>query len=456
MRYAAADYDVAWSAERAEYFEGLFQDIGLLKRNGIFSGKRIAIVGSWNNAAEINKIVNRLDMSISIIADNNPNKQGISKLGIISQSVESLIFEDNIIILVINNFCWRDFQNQLLGLGFIKDSDFFVIFGGKKYKLESGGYDGSVSNQAWEKASHYAKKGYNSYVEITQKYPGLSIWLMHQPSIGDLYIFSLFLPTAMGKKNISDCECVLIVTKNSTRKLAEAIGYKNIELITLEEGSFNWLALLKLMGDKIPLVRNAVYHGLNGLFQSLIWNTQVTFLDSFTKYVFHFTEKVEPIYPTFPKRGEAVKAEFDRLNLKIGKTVIISPYAGHFEATISPGQLLRLTNTLMEKGYSICTNCAGPNEQPLPGTVPAFIELQDCVEFAETAGYFIGVRSGFCDLLCMAKCRKTVIYETGAEAASIDYFGFKNMGIGDGNIIEVVNDCIHTDELIDIILAQFD
>ncbi len=43
-----------------------------------------------------------------------------------------------------------------------------------------------------------------------------------------------------------------------------------------------------------------------------------------------------------------------------------------------------------------------------------FIELRDCVEFAETAGHYIGVRNGLCDVLCMADCRKIVIYETGA------------------------------------------
>jgi len=455
MRKNTSNYDAAWLGERTEYFEGMYKDILQLKESGVFSGKRIAIVGCWNNAAEINNIIGKLNMSISIIADNNPNKQGISRLGIISQSVESLTLEENIVILVLNNLFWRDIQNQLLKLGFIEDSDFFVVFGGQRFQLESGGFDETslISDQVWSKFCLYAKKGYRSYLELTQKYPGLPIWLMHQPSIGDLYIFALFLPTAMSVKNTADCDCVLVVTKNSTRKLAEVIGFKTIEMFSFEEGHYNWLAAMRIMGDKMPYVRNAVYHGLNAVFQSLVWNTRVTFRDSFTKYVFHFTKEVEPIYPQFPKRSDIVRAEFEKQNLKMGKTVIISPYAGHFEATISSEQWQRLIKSLMKKGYSICTNCGGPNEPPLPGTVPAFIELQDCVEFAETAGYFIGVRSGFCDLLCMADCQKIVIYETGAPAASIDYFGFESMGIGDGKIIEVINDCIRTDELIDQILA---
>ena len=72
----------------------------------------------------------------------------------------------------------------------------------------------------------------------------------------------------------------------------------------------------------------------------------------------------------------------------------------------------------------------------------------------EQAGYFIGIRSGFCDLICMANCKKTVIYETGAPAGSINYFGFERMELGE-NIKEVINDCINTDELIDELISDY-
>jgi ADP-heptose:LPS heptosyltransferase len=207
------------------------------------------------------------------------------------------------------------------------------------------------------------------------------------------------------------------------------------------------------MGDKLN-IRNAVYHGLNTIFQSLVWNTQVTFRDSFIKYVFHFSEDVEPIYPVFPKRKEQVLEQFKKYGLKPGKTVVISPYAGHFIAQISEAHWNKLILELEAKGFTVCTNCGGQEELPLPRTQAPFIELQDCVEFVEAAGYFIGVRSGFCDLICMANCKKIVIYETGAPAASIDYFGFKSMGIGE-NIVELINDCIHVDELIDGIVEKY-
>jgi hypothetical protein len=453
---SACNFDAPWLNERSEYLNEVCSEIKALRDKGAFVGKRIAIVGSWNNAAEISKVLTYLGLAVNIIADNNPRKQGVSRRGIISQSVESLLDEENVCVLVLNNFYWKRIQRQLVGLGFIKDKDFYVLFGGEKLKFESGGYGNilTLPQQKWDEYLVRAADGFAAYEKILSKYPTIPIWLMHQPSIGDLYIFSLFLPVEMGVDCISDCECVLIVTKNSTRKLAEAIGYRHIEMITFEEANRNWLMLLRLMGDRIKL-RNAVYHGLNNIFQTLVHCTSVSFLDSFTKYVFHFKTDVSPVFPVFPKRTEHVLSQFREFGLKVGKTVVVSPYAGHFEATISLKQWEYLVGALSKKGYTVCSNCGSAEEPPLPDTVAPFIELQDCVEFVETAGYFIGVRSGFCDLICKANCKKIVIYETGAPAGSIEFFGLENMGIGDGDIIEVINDCIHTDELIEEILTQF-
>ena len=443
-------YDLAWPDERLDFFDGVFKELSGLKDRGVFEGKNIAIVGSWNNAGEIHQLMTSLGLKLTHIADNNPNKQGVSRLGIVSRSVESLSDVENLVILVASIWYWKEIRNQLLRLGYQENRDFYVLRGGDRFTRIDR--QKLLSDEAWEDYKRRARLGYEAYLQIQEKYGGKPVWLMHQPSIGDLYIFSLFLPHALGVKSIADCDCVLVVTKNSTKKLAEILGFRYIEIITFEEAYSNWLMMMRLMGEGLNL-RDAVYHGLNKLFQTLVHYSQVSFRDSFTKYVFQFPEEVEPIYPAFPKRREHVLEQFASHGLLPGKTVVISPYAGHFKATISEEQWGRLISELKGKGYTVCTNCGSPEERPLPGTEVPFIDLQDCVEFVETAGTFIGVRSGFCDLVCMAKCRKIVIYETGAPAGSIEYFGFESMGLGE-NITELVNDCIHTDELIDKITSM--
>lgn len=450
-----AQFDAAWLTERAEYLRGVSEDIRSLKEKKVFNNRNIAVVGAWNNIGEIEKILKSLDLKLMHIADNNPNKQGISRLGIISESVEELNKDLKVIILVINNQFWLEISTQLEHLGYKKNVDYYVIFGGEKFRRLSGNKSYClIEAKKWEQCKVDMKCAYEHYIEINKKYGGKPIWLMHQPSLGDLYIFAAYLPYFYYKSNIADCDCVLVVTKNSTKKLAEIIGFKNIEIITFDEANKQWLLLMRLMGDELNLY-NAVYHGQNNVFQTIVHYSDVSFADSFIHYVFQLEGKINPIYPQFPSRKEYVLNLFKEYGLTPGKTVLLSPYAGHFEACISNEQWEYLVKILVERGYTVCTNCGSKEEKPIKGSKAPFIELQDCVEFVETAGYFIGVRSGFCDLICMANCKKIVLYETAAPAGSIKFFGFESMGIGK-NIIEVVNDCIHTDEMMNSILEKLE
>ncbi len=377
------------------------------------------------------------------------------KLGIVTQSVESLAREKDAAILVMNNRFWKELSAQLLSLGLKQGRDFFVVFGGERFRelAFASGNELRLPDSDWARRRECARLGYEAYTALNKKYGGLPIWLMHQPSLGDLYIFAAFLPRAMGVGSVSACECVLIVTKNSVKKLAAALGFRHIELITVEEANRNWLMILRLMGGELN-VRNAVFHGINNIGAQLIAYSGVTFRDFFTCYTLGLPEDTEPIYPQFPRRKEHVARQFAEHGLIIGKTVVLSPYAGHFTAQISAAQWDFLVAGLKAKGYSVCTNCGGAEEPPLKDTAAPFIALQDCVEFVETAGYFIGVRSGFCDLICMANCGKIVIYESGTITASDAFFGFRSMRLGKG-IVELVNDCVHTDALMADILARF-
>lgn len=447
------NFDSAWSAERDVYFGALKNEIEDLKNKGIFDGKRIALLGAWYNAGTIKKIINELELELSIIADNNSNKHGVSRTGIICQSVESLLDESDIVILVVNNVYWKQISLQLESYGYVENDDFYILYGEKNRRLLEEEKEVMILDKEWEKYKTRAIKGYNAYMQIYEKYDKRTIWLMHQPSLGDLYIFSLFLPNAMGVKNIKDCNCVLIVVKNSVKKLAEILGFQYVEMISIEEATENWLVMMRIMGNQVD-VHNAVFHGENGIFSILFAYSRVNFKDSYTNYVFGKVIDDTPCYPNFPKRKEIVRNIFYENDLIPGKTVLISPYASHFTANISQKQWNFLVSELGKKGYTIGTNCGGVEELPLEGTKGLYLDLADCVEFVEQAGYFIGIRSGFCDLLCMAQCQKIVIYEEGDPQVSIDVFGFDNMKLG-RNIIEMEYDCNNTDQLINNILEKF-
>lgn len=441
-----------WLGERESYFDGLHEEIENLKEKGIFTGKKIAIVGAWNNLTKIDEIMRKLELEISYIADNNPKKQGLSRIGIVARSIESLTECADVVILILNNHFWKELLLQITKLGYIENTDLFVLFGGDKLKADSISKDKLILlDNDWISRKEQIEKAYKEYLHLQDSFGKKEMWLMHPSSLGDLYIFSLFLPYYYNVSSIAECDCIIIVTKNSVKKLAIAIGYKNIHLVSLEEAKKGWLPLIALMGDEVK-IKNAVSYGLNDVFGTIRNYTALNFMDSFIDYVFDFDKMPNPIYHTFSRRDEVIMKIFTDKGLIPGKTVLLSPYAGHFVSNISKKQWAELVLKIKAKGYTVCTNCGNATEEPIEGSPAVFIEIQDCERFVELAGVFIGIRSGLCDLVCMADATKIVINEIGVPAGSDRYFSFKEMGIG-RNVIEVTDDCVNTDAILDGLLT---
>ena len=99
----------------------------------------------------------------------------------------------------------------------------------------------------------------------------------------------------------------------------------------------------------------------------------------------------------------------------------------------------QIAKIYIQKGYRCFTNVAEEGEKPISGTVgisPQIAELQSIVE---KAGTFIGIRSGICDVLKYAECRKIALYPdynySDTKWKAIDmYFldGWENIVVKDG------------------------
>ena len=86
-----------------------------------------------------------------------------------------------------------------------------------------------------------------------------------------------------------------------------------------------------------------------------------------------------------------------------------------------------------ERGYQIFTNVAG-EETPLEGTAPISPQICEMRSVVEQAGTFIGIRSGICDVIRTADCRKIALYPDynycDTNWKSIDMYaidGFENI-----------------------------
>ena len=94
----------------------------------------------------------------------------------------------------------------------------------------------------------------------------------------------------------------------------------------------------------------------------------------------------------------------------------------------------QVVNELNNKGYTVCTNVASKKEKAIKGTIPLFIPYKQLVPFLDEAGYFIGIRSGICEVLASSTCKKIVLYKKGFDwngKDSLDYFSLSKMGLCD-------------------------
>lgn len=141
----------------------------------------------------------------------------------------------------------------------------------------------------------------------------------------------------------------------------------------------------------------------------------------------HDTPRLEPV---FSKNKDNITAFFKRNKLKPGKTVVLAPYS------VSAGQLdigfwETLTERLRENGFTVCTNSSGPNEPVINGTVSVFFKFVDAASFLEYAGYFVGYRSGLCDIISRVNCKKIIIYPHDVSyclpGRAMKYVGLKSM-----------------------------
>lgn len=127
----------------------------------------------------------------------------------------------------------------------------------------------------------------------------------------------------------------------------------------------------------------------------------------------------------------------DLEQIKEGRAVIFSPYAK--SVTELPDALWEeIVDSYLSSGYQCFTNVAVA-ERPLANTMPISPSISEIQSVAERAGTFIGIRSGICDVLKEAKCRKVALYPDynycDTKWKAIDMYaleGWENIVVGDG------------------------
>ena len=237
------------------------------------------------------------------------------------------------------------------------------------------------------------------------------------PGSGDAYLSSSIINEYIKNNKISDF--IAIATGRVSKIILETYGYKNIHELTDSESIYLRHFVYFIGAEKLNI--KLVIQLANHLdITTRLAGIKLNLLDMYVYKIFNYNTCPELKHPKTDIDQTVIQSLFEEKNLCKNKTVIISPYANS-EVGFSPVFWREIVDLLRKTGYDVATMCHG-TEAPIKGTVPIDFSLKIANSVLEYAGYFIGVRSGFCDVTIKSDCKKIILYPENIYGLNHPYY----------------------------------
>jgi hypothetical protein len=402
----------------------LRKKISRLVRYGLLNDKKIVLFGASVFSKEIKNCLSEQGFAISGFIDNDSRKIGTQCMGLEVHKPDATLLPNNssFAILILSGGFYREMTHQLVQMGYKKNKHIFVL----NFKTDESP---PVMTYMFARAI----RGKMTYKKLTRdSSANCVVFIAPYTGTGDLYLVGLFFNEYIRRNGITDY--IFVVVSGACKKTAEMFDIKNIVIVkpTLADDIINSQKFLRAAW-KVVVLNDG---WLRELTQWLRGYKELDFEKMFRYFVFGFDDSVPHELPPQKDCGNEIDALFKKYKLVKGKTVVLSPYSNTLFDL--PDDLWQsIVQHCKSFGYTICTNCAGASEKPIPGTEEVFFPLGQAVAFMNTAGYFIGVRSGLCDIISASSCKKVILYEKEGffyKCSPYEYFNLKKMGLCDGAV----------------------
>jgi len=400
--------------DRVHYNE-MINKIGSLCCKNTLSQKNIYFFGHCNATEECIDLLLSKKYSVSAILDNNSSKHGMFYKNIPIKSpqiVSGKCFEDTIILIL--SKAYESMKHQLHEIGYKGEIVKIVDFNSyAEYSLDS-----SVIQSKTDRL----KRGMISLKREKEKYNGYFRIYCPFCALGDVYNVLAYLPHYIDYKKID--KYVVYVVGEVCFDLAKMFGIENVEFLSQNEMDERVQANMYMNEQNAIIAHNDKPYAI--YLQKALKIKKITHSMLYKYGVFSLSKDCQPYIP----------AKLDMYNglnsIRKGKSVILSPYAKSV-ASIPDGCWIEIIKHYSKKKYDIYTNTVG-DEKELPGTLKLQVPLSQFQSVVEQAGTFIGLRSGLCDVIQVAKCTKIALYpncyysDTEWKVADIFYIdGWENI-----------------------------
>lgn len=393
------------------------------------SSKKIVLFGAGIYSGQLYRSLRKSGYSVHAVIDNNQLLAGHLLESTVIQYAGTFLEEpdEDYIFLILSRF-YGEMKKQLEESGYIENIHIF-----KMADIDMIDEWHIVDEDRLDRCITDIKRGRNIHEELTGIYGKKAVFLVNPvASIGDVYLMGFYVKEYVK----GNPESVFIFGSHVLERLADQLDFGHVLFMELHDvqAMIDYAKVFGFEKVNIKLLHTGYIHFR--LWSRMLTYVGITWMEHYRELFGLPDSSKARVMKLIPEKE--CRNIFSDYGLVPGKTVILSPYANTIRQ-FAEEFWDSLAARLLSMGYCVCTNVGSDREKAVSGTVPVFVEINSISEFAETAGYFIGIRSGLCDLLCRCECLKIILYsdEIFDLIPVYNFYSLKKMGFGK-NVFEYV------------------
>lgn len=372
-------------------YEEMVANLDVLMQNGVLQDKEVYLFGHCNATEELADLLLHRGIAVNAILDNNVQKHGNEYQGILIESPDCIMGKSSAeTVVCIVARAYEAMVKQLRSMG----------YAGAVYKLiDYNTYaEYSLTEETMGRKLQRMKRGETLFRELKRKYSGYFRIFCPFAALGDIYIMMSYLPHFLHKRGVE--KCVVCVVGRACAQVVKLFGEYDVEIFAQKDMDETIQAVLYTEDDN-----------------SFIAHQDRPYVVDLHKALYSKCISLEKIYccgvfgldvDTVAYEPKCLQQYTGIEEIAQGRAVIFSPYAK--SVTALPEKVWNeLAQKYLAAGYQCFTNVVG-DEVAIEGTKPISPLISEMQSVVERAGTFIGIRSGMCDVIKAAKCRKIALF----------------------------------------------
>lgn len=271
-------------------------------------------------------------------------------------------------------------------------------------------------------------------------------WFFVSPyGIGDLYLILTLLPEF---KRIHDARKITVgIIQEKHRDILKLFPFVVDRIEKIDEKELSLCEYSNFEPGHPVIIHPGHIFPISMV--SLIGYKKIHLLDIY-KILLNLPLDSNPVPPVYPEQRitENSKRKFNDYGLSEGSTVLMAPQAFSYSKPLLDIDFWKsLTQKLMDLDLNVAMMSSSLDFKSIKGVTFVDFPLIEAIPFSEQCGFFIGNRSGFCDLLSTSKAFKIILFsrEIWHSGHLIDSTSLIRMGLTNDMISEIEFNEVHTE-----------